>query len=292
MNRKVEVFKLILSMSIFGSIGIFVQLMPYSKPLVAFARGVIGAVCLLIFLAVRRQKLTFAAARKHLVPLLCSGVCLGANWVLLFKAYEFTTVSVANICYYMGPIFASVAAIFLFREKMTVKKALCILVACGGLVLVSGVLREGINGMTGILLALAAAVLYASVMLLNRCLGEIGVFDRTILQLAISSVATGIYTACTGGFAGFSFEPVPVIMLIIVGIVHTGISYALYFGAMNSLPTQTVSIFSYIDPVLSIVLAAVILKETLTPEAYIGIVMVLGGLIVSEISFGKRRAGK
>ncbi len=288
MNRKAETAKLALSMCIFGTIGLFRRWIPYSSGLIACARGVIGALFLICVLAVKRRRIEWKTVRKYLIPLIISGVCLGTNWLLLFEAYNHTSVSVATVCYYMAPLIATVAAVFLFREKLTAKKTVCILVACVGLILVSGVLQDGFSGLTGILLGLGAAVLYASVVLLNRYMDGIGSYDRTIMQLAVSSVAIGIYTALTDDFSQYTFSWLPAVLLLLVGVLHTGVAYTLYFGSMNALPTQTVSIFSYIDPVLSILLSAVILKESLTPLAVIGMVMVLGGTVISEVSFGKK----
>lgn len=292
MNKKLLLFKLSLSMCIFGTIGIFRRYIPYSSGLIACARGVIGALFLILFLLIKRQKTDFRAVARYILPLIASGLCLGSNWLLLFEAYNYTSVSVATVCYYMAPIIASAAAVLLFKDKITIKKGLCILVSCVGLVLVSGIVSDGISGMKGILLGLGAAMLYASVMLLNRSMKEINAYDRTVVQLAVSSVAIGTYTAFTDDLSSLTFEWLPVLLLLVVGILHTGVAYTLYFGVMNQLPTQTVSIFSYLDPVLSILLSAVILHETLTPLAVIGMVLVLGGTIASEVdlkSFVKPR---
>lgn len=292
MNKKVSLFKLSLSMCIFGTIGIFRRLIPFSSGLIAFARGVIGVLFLFTFLLIIRQKVDLRAVRRYLWPLIISGIALGSNWVMLFEAYNYTAISTATVCNYMAPICASAAAVWIFKDKITLQKGICFLISCTGLILVSGVLVDGLSGLTGILLALGAAVLYASVMLLNRMMTDINAYDRTIVQLAASSVAIGIYTFLTDDFSAYTFDWRSVLLLAVVGIVHTGIAYMLYFGVMNQLPTQTVSLFSYLDPVLSILLSALILHESMTVPVLIGMVMVLGGTIFSEITFKRRGTEK
>ena len=74
-----------------------------------------------------------------------------------------------------------------------------------------------------------------------------------------------------------------VAMVLVVGVVHTGIAYALYFGSMDGLRAQTVALMSYIDPVTAILLSALLLREPMTPLGILGAALVLGSTIVSEV---------
>ena len=77
-------------------------------------------------------------------------------------------------------------------------------------------------------------------------------------------------------------------LLLIVGIVHTGIAYVLYFGSVNKLSSGTIAVFSYIDPILSVILSALILKEAMTVYTVIGAILILGATFVSEFEFKKK----
>ena len=85
-----------------------------------------------------------------------------------------------------------------------------------------------------------------------------------------------------------SFTLTSVFMMIVVGILHTGFAYALYFGSMSSLDAQTVALFSYIDPIVAIILSAVVLKENIGIIGYIGAVLVLGSTLYSELPEKKK----
>ena len=143
--------KLIASLCIFGTISVFVRNIALGSGMIALARGVLGSAFLLLYLALRRQKLDLAAIRRNLKILLLSGGIMGLNWVLLFEAYRYTTVATATLCYYMQPVFLTLAATVVLGEKLSLKKGLCVLVALCGMVLVSGVIGNGMPQAGGFL---------------------------------------------------------------------------------------------------------------------------------------------
>ncbi len=282
---------LILSMFIFGTIGIFRRYIPLPSSLLALARGAIGVIFLLIFMAVKKEKLNLREIKDKILLLCISGVFIGFNWILLFEAYNYTTVATATLCYYMAPVFVIIASPFLFKEKLTLKKILCVIVALVGMVLVSGVIETGFSGageFKGVLLGLGAAVLYATVVLMNKKTAGVPAYTKTVIQLGSAAIVLLPYTLLTENFAELTFEPLTIIMLLIVGVVHTGWSYALYFGSMDNLKAQTVAIFSYIDPVVAIILSALILNEEMSIFGVIGAVMVLGSTMISELPSKKK----
>lgn len=279
--------RLIGAMSIFGTVGIFVHYIPLPSATIAFCRGIIGAVFLLLLILITGKKPELPAIRKNL-PLLClSGAAIGVNWILLFEAYHYTTVATATICYYLAPLFLVLASPLL-GEKLTVKKCACIGIAMIGMVFVSGVLTGGIGGFTGILLGVGAAVFYASVMFMNKRLSPIGAYDKTIIQLFTAAIVILPYLLFTGGLSFPPMETVSWVFLAVVGIVHTGFAYALYFGAMKDLSAQSIAILSYLDPLLSIILSALVLRESLDIFTVIGAVLILGSALYSELPERKK----
>ena len=282
-NAKVS---LILAMVIIGTIGVFRKYIPLPSGIVACARGILGVAFLLVFIKIKKIKMDRESIKKHLWILLVSGGFIGLNWVLLFESYRYTSVAVATLCYYMAPIFVMIVSPFLLKEKLTVKKVLCVIVALIGMVFVSGVLDGGISDvseMKGILFGLGAAALYATVIMMNQKLGNVPTYDKTIMQLGAAAVVLIPYILFVEDLSAVVLTPLIVFMLIIVGVVHTGIAYALYFGSMNGLKAQTVALFSYIDPIVAIILSAMFLKEPMTIYSAIGAVLVLGATMISEL---------
>ena len=275
------------AMVMFGTIGIFVRHIPLSSSVIAVSRGIIGTLFLLLLTRLRKKKLDFAAIRRNIVLLLISGACIGVNWILLFESYRYTTVATATLCYYMAPIFVILAAPLLVHEKLTVKKLLCVAAAMVGMVLVSGVLETGISSLSeikGICCGVGAAAFYASVILMNKKFKDISAYDRTILQLAQASVVLLPYTLLTESVALGDLTPTAILMLLFVGVFHTGLTYVLYFGSMQDLSAQNIALFSYIDPIVAIILSALLLQEPFTLFSLIGAVLILGAALVSDLT--------
>lgn len=283
--------KLISTMVVFGTIGIFVRSIPMSSSIIAMVRGFIGAAFLLVIAALKKKPISVKDIKANLKYLILSGVFIGFNWILLFEAYRFTTVATATLCYYFAPIFVVLVSHFMKTERMTAVKGVCIAVALIGMVFVSGVIGGGDFNLTGIALGLGAAALYACVILTNKKLKDISSNDSTTVQLLSAAVVLVPYTLLTENFAEMTFEPVGILLLLFVGVFHTGFAYNMYFGSIQELKAQTVAIMGYIDPVVAIVLSAIILREKMDIFSIIGAVLILGSAFCSEV-FGDRKKVK
>ena len=277
---------LMLTMFIFGTIGIFRKYIPLPSSMIALTRGFIGTLFLLFVIFIRKEKMCWKSIKSNLLLLVLSGAFIGFNWIFLFEAYQYTSVATATLCYYMAPIFVILVSPLFFKERLTLKKSICVAVAIIGMVFVSGVLQTGFGGikeLKGVAFGLMAALLYATVIVMNKHIKGVSAFDKTIVQLGTSAIVLLPYTLMTEKITEIKFTPTVVIMLCVVGIVHTGIAYALYFGVMDKLKAQTVALFSYIDPVVAILLSAAILHENIGVWGYVGAVLVLGATLVSEL---------
>lgn len=282
---------MITAMCIFSSIGLLRRFIPLPSGTVALARAVIGTVFLCLLMLLRKQKMDVQALRKNALYLLLSGFALGLNWMLLFEAYNHTTVATATLCYYMAPILLIVVSPFLFREKMDLRKWLCCGAAIVGIILVSGVTQTGLSLETdskGVLLGLSAALFYACVVALNKKMQGIAPLSRTVLQLAISILVLLPYTLIAEDLsAAVTIAPIGLVLLVVAGVVHTGIAYALYFDAIGTLNAQTSALLSYIDPILAVILSALFLQESVGIEVFIGGVLILGAAAFSELKLKK-----
>lgn len=282
--------KLISSVFIFGTIGIFVNYIPLPSSVIAMSRGLIGALFLLLASFVRHSRPNLAVIRRKLPALLLSGAVLGCNWMLLFEAYKRTGVATATLCYYLAPVFVIFLSPLLFGEKLTAKKLCCALVALCGMIPVSGILSaDGAADLGGILFGVGAACMYTCVVILNKKLGGVSDTDRSLVQLAAAGIVTAPYALLTQNIAALSITTTQLLLLLVVCVIHTGLAYMLYLSSVNELPAQTVAIFSYIDPITAILLSALLLHEPLGVQGIIGAVLILGATLVSEIEFKKRK---
>ncbi len=276
---------LVASLVIFGTLGLPIRFIDMPSSVVALARGLIGAVFLLLFALVRGAPCKIPRKATTWVVLLASGVCVSINWVLLFEAYRLTTIASAELAYEMAPVFVMAVAPVVLRERLTKLKAVCLFLAVFGMVLVSGVFEGGIKGVTpsGIAFGLGAAAFYASVMVLNQFLREVDPLTKTVVQLAVAGIVLVPYVAFTGGVASAHPSFSQLAMLVLVGIVHTGLAFALWFGSMGALSAQKVALLGYVDPIVALTISTVVLGETLTPLGALGGILVLGSVLASEL---------
>lgn len=274
-----------LAMFIWGTIGLLRRLVPLSSGLIACFRGFSGALFLLIFMKIRHIRLSAPIPRKKLLLLLLSGAVMGMNWILLFEAYNYTTVPTATLCYYMAPTLVILVSPLVLKERLTLRRGCCAAVALLGMILVSGVIQNGIPAaaeLKGILFGLGAAVLYATVVLMNKSLTGIEAYRKTVLQLLAAAVAVLPYVLLTDGLPKELPGAGGLPALIVMGLLHTGVAYALYFGSIPRVSAGTAAVFSYIDPVTALIVAALFLGESLTLTGIVGAVLILGAAFVGE----------
>ena len=276
--------ELILAVLLFGTIGLFRRGIALPSSVVALGRGFIGTLFLLLYALLRGRRLDGAAIRRKLPWLILSGGLIGFNWILLFESYRYTTVATATLCYYMAPVIVILASPWLLKERLTLRRGLCAGAAVLGMIPVSGVLTEGRSGnLRGVLFGLGAAALYASVVLVNQRLREMDALEKTVVQLGAAALILLPYVLATEEVAALRWDGRSLLLLAILGIIHTGWAYALYFGSMGALPAQTVALCSYMDPVTAVLLSALVLREPLGAAGAVGAALVLGAALVSEL---------
>lgn len=277
---------MIVSMGIFGTLAPFVRNISVSSGELALYRAILAAVLIGGYLLVTRQRIPFAAIRKALPLLLISGMAMGINWILLFEAYKYTTVSVATLSYYFAPVIVTAVCPVLFREKLTARQLLCFLLSTAGLVLITGTVSLSGSGrdLTGIFFGLGAAAFYAGVILLNKFIRDVAGIHRTFLQFLAAIVVLVPYVALSGGVTLGGMRGVGWSCLLIVGLVHTGVNYCLYFSSLKELPGQKAAILSYIDPLVAVFVSVALLGEKMTLWQAAGGVLILGCTLWNEAS--------
>ncbi len=279
---------MVISMVIFGTIGIFVEFIGLPSGFIASFRGIVGALLILLAMLVKGVKPNFKALKKKLWLLILSGSFIGFNWILLFESYRHTGIPVATVCYYTAPLIVTALSPFVLKERITPKQIACIFVALAGIVAVSGVLQGGSTKLLGVALGLGAAVLYACVVLMNKFMGEVPAYEKTAIQLGSAGLVALPYALLTS--TNITFGAKAVALLFVVGIVHTGVAYLLYFDSIKKLKAQTVAVLSYIDPASAIILSAIVFAKM--PKGYelVGALLIMCAAFFSEISFSKKKS--
>ena len=276
--------KLTASMVIFGTLGIFTRNIAVSSGELALYRAILAAGLILVYLAAGRKPIPFKKIRRELPLLLLSGMAMGVNWVLLFSAYRFTTISMATLSYYFAPVIVILACPILFHERMTAKEILCFVMSTAGLVLIIGAGGAG-NGtdLIGVLFGLGAAAFYAAVILMNEFIRQVTGIHRTLIQFAGAILILLPYVGLTGGFHLEVLDGTGWVCLLVVGLVHTGVTYCMYFSALKDLSGQETAVLSYMDPLVATLISVLVLGEPMALTQALGGAMILGFTLWNEL---------
>ena len=280
------------AMLVFGTIGLFVKNIGFPSSFISFARALIGSIFIALFMLVSGHGLDKKAVLKNLKLLIPSGIAMAFNWICLFEAYRFTGVAVGTLCYYMAPVIVVILSPIFLKEKLTVINISSVLAAVIGAVLISGVVSGSAKSAKGILLGLAAAALYSTVIMINKFVRNLSPIETTFVQLLTAAVTMIPYILLTEDVTEFVFDRRSVIFTLIVGIFHTGIVYMIYFSSVQKIPAQTTAVFSYIDPVTAIILSAVVLGERLDAVQLIGTFLILAATLFNELAPIIRKKGE
>lgn len=275
-------------MMLFGTIGTLSRYINMPSSIICLARAFLGALIILAVVSLRGEHFDKEAIAKNKWWLLLSSSFMCINWICQFEAFKHTTIATSTLCYYMEPVFYILAAAVILKEKLTVKKTACVAAAFCGMILVSGVLQAGfhLSELKGVIFGVAGGFFYAMVVIINKYMKDISPVDTTFVQLSLVSLIMLPYSGITGAFTDVNITAAGIVCLIVLGVLHTGIGYIIYFDAVNKLPAQTVGILSYIDPVEAVLLSALFLREPVSISTIIGAVMILGAAAVSELGSG------
>jgi len=283
----------VLSMIIFGTMGLIVRYIDLSSSEIALLSSSIGCLFLMIVFLMRKRTISWKLVKVNACILFFSGIALGGNWMFLYQAYDHTTLTNATLGYYFAPVFVMILSPFILKEQLPVKKIICIGIVIIGMLMIvgNGVSASGTEDLLGIVFGLLAAACYATLMLLNKFIRLMGRLEITIIQLGITALLLLPYVFLTEGFGVFEVSKSSVPFIIILGIVNTGVGFWLFFSGMEKLKGQSIAMLSYVDPFVAILISAVILREHMTIVQIIGGALLLGSTFISEnkvINFPKR----
>lgn len=282
-----DTIKYIIAMLIYGTNGIVAAYIDLPSEEIVLMRTVVGGSLLMLLSLVTRARPEPGAVRSQGLKLLGAGVCLGANWALLFEAYNIAGVSMATLMDYSAPVLVLLLSPLLLHQKQGARAYIGIAAAVFGLVLALGIGGVHITG-TALAVGLAAAVFYAGLIILNQMIKGFSGLQLTAAELVIAAVVMLCYVLLRGGSIRLPGNEGGTAALLVLCTVNTALACYLYFSSMNRLRARTVALLGYIDPVSALVFAAVFLNESMTALQIFGAALVLAGAAYGQ-SGGKER---
>lgn len=275
----------LVSMIIFGAVGVFAKYIEeLASSAIALFMSLIGSLCLFLICLLTRHQIGWQNVKKNAPVLLLASIALSGNWIFLFQSYKETTIANAALSYYLAPVLVIIMSPLVLKEKLSLKKMACAGTAFFGLILIvqSGTIEGSGHHLLGIFYGLIAAVFYTVLTLANKFIRNMNGMESTLLQLLLASALLLPYVLVTEGFDLFRISGLSVILILALGILHTGIGFYLFFTGMRGLQGQSIAVLSFADPVTSLLISALVLGETMTSLQMAGAALLLGSTWVSE----------
>ena len=278
MDSKGGVWRMIGAMALSGTIGAFVVLSGEAPMTVVFFRCLIGAAALLGWLWYTGgwQRIDSGAATW----IVAGAAAIIGNWLCLFHAFALCGISVATVVYHVQPFLLVALAAVVQRQAPDWRQVPFLVLAFIGVALTTGVdagaMHSGVLG--GVLLALAAAFLYALATLATRKLKTYPAAQIAGLQMVIGVAVL----APMANFDAGDFSPKAWGSLLVVGLVHTGIVYNLMYGAFQRLRAESIASLSFIYPAVALATDLVLFDARLGVLQWLGMGLILAGVLANQ----------
>ncbi len=269
---------------LFGLAGLFGKVLSLSPMIIVlgrvfFASLFLGAVMMLIKQDFRLKN------RQDYLYLILMGAILAVHWSTFFMSIQMSTVAIGLLTFSTFPVFVTFLEPWFFKEKLRQVDIVVALVTFGGVALVMPAFELG-NSMTqGALWGLVSGFTYAVLSMMNRkyvksyASSVIAFYEQltaTVVLLPVLFIQRPV------------FKPMDIALLLLLGIVFTGISHTLFINGLRHVKTQSAGIISSLEPVYGILFAALLLHEIPTVRELSGGLIILGTVFYS--TFQSRKA--
>lgn len=267
---------------IFGSNGIVASYIDLTSYEIVLMRTMLGMLFIFVVFIAGKNKFTFYKHKTSFLFLSAAGIATGANWMFLYEAYARIGVSVSSLLYYCGPVIVMALSPLLFKERLTIFKLMGFAAVFCGVFCISGNTVEGKADVFGICCGILSAVMYAFLVIFNKKAPHIEGLENSLIQLFTAFLTVAAFTAIKQGIS-FDIPHSSIFPVIIIGLLNTGIACYLYNSSIRFLPVQTVAICGYLEPLSAVLFSILFLGEILLPVQIIGIALIIGGAVFSEL---------
>lgn len=267
---------IIISMLIWGSVGIFTRHANQPSQVIVFFRVLSASLVLAPFVIMERKKREDKEL-KNLPLLILSGIFLSLNWLFFFKAIQTTTIAKATLSYYTAPVMVTIFSPLLLKEKLEKKTIVSIMLAFFGVSFIVLFPLSNITsgGYSGILFGLIAAFFYSLVTITAKYLSGIGPISLAFYQTLVSAV---VFAPFVLGEANLS--PGSLVTMAAIGVFHTALTLTLYFYGIGRVKVQHAGVLSYLDPLSAVVFGMLFLGEVPTSATIAGGVLILAASLI------------
>ncbi len=264
-----------------GTVGVFVEEARQHPLVTVLFRCAFGALALLAWgLATGRVRELRVRGRSWPV-VVATGLLMVLNWALFFAAIPLTSIGVATIVFHIQPVWIMLFGTLVLREAVAPRQVAAMLAALLGLVLATGLLGGdaaawGPDHVSGLLMCLAGSLCYAAVTILAKTEKVVTPFALAWWQCAVGTVLL-LWVPLVHGWPQ---APSSWAWLAGLGVLHTGLAYAILFAGMARLTLGRIAVLQYVYPLTAIVLDWAVYGRALGAVQLAGVGLMAGALLV------------
>jgi len=269
---------------LFGIVGLFAKLVNLPAVILVLGRVFFSSIFLWTFLAVRRQKIRLEKKKDYLW-MVGAGIVLALHWTSFMQSIQTSTVAIGTLTFSTFPLFVTFLEPYVFREKLKISDIVCAAIMLGGVVLIVPEFRLGNQMTQGVLWGLFSALTYAVLSLMNRWLSSR--YSGTLTAFYEQAAAAVVLLPSL-----FILRPSVTVtdigVLIVLGVVFTGLSHSLFISGLRTVKVRTAGIISGLESVYGIVGAFLVLGEVPGKREILGGVVILGVVFYSTMCSSKQ----
>lgn len=274
--------KYIISLLMFGSIGIFVKNINLPSTQIVMYRTIIATLFFLVLFSFTKIKLDTIGIKKNFTTLVLCWISLGVSWAFLFETYAKISISIATLLYYFAPTLVILLSPIFLKERLTKFKLFCVLISIIGMTLISNIDIRNIGTNIGIIFGVMSALFYAFLVIFNSKIKDLDGTSSTFVQIIVAMLVMISYVFIFNDEPLIKPDKTSLIFLLTVGIVHTGIACIFYFSSIQKLPTTSIVFLGYIDPISALIFSSIFLNEKLGVFQLLGAFLIIGAAILNS----------
>lgn len=260
---------------LFGASGLFGKLLSLPSIVIVAGRVFFSSIFLLLLILYFKKDIRLKE-KKHYFYLLIMGIILAIHWTTFFKSIQVSTVATGLISFSAFPIFVTFLEPVFFRERIKAFDILTAAVSFVGVILITPQLKLSDNATQGVIYGLVSGLTYAVLSMLNRkYVKEYSSMTIAFYEQFIAAIVLVPLSILQKPV----FQPKDMLLLVLLGVIFTGLSHMLFINGLKNVRTQTAGIISGLEPLYGVIFAAGLLKEI--PEFR----EVLGGVIILGTAF-------
>lgn len=258
-----------------GTLGVFVTESGQDTATVVFWRCVFGALALALYGRLAGLPPPYRLGRRGLAVAALTGVLMAGNWLLFTSALGRVGIAVATIVFHIQPFLVVLLGAAVLGERLSAARLAWVALAFAGLLAAIGpdrLLHPGGGAyLAGIGCALGGALLYAAVTILAKRAAAVPGPTLTLVQCLVGiPLLAALGPALPGDFGAAPFA-----WLAGIGLLHTGLVYALVYGALPSLATPVIAALTFLYPAAAVLVDAAVYGRLLGPGQAAGLALIV-----------------